>query len=403
MIRMTKPRLAASLALAFFAPNAFPQAPVAKDTPEYVARKQSVEKEFLARHPFTPSGPQAAFYEMAAKKATPDEFVTLKFVNAFALAMKGEVEAAAPKNAPKPSYWKGQLASLLQGLPFENAIAQASNRAPQLASGLENGTDKTALRNQQNFRVIVEAQHIATAEAFDAAAPPERVRLLLHALLPVYEQIDNPSPYTIFLSIPGETSETDPARADSSDTASDAEALANLPKKYQKALAKAQRKAKASGSQPEAAEDEASQSDSSKEAQKDIARFMVGQFLGKTSKDYTDYPRFSSEQRNNAIRRALQAFAVVGVKIADNPTEAEFENYLYMIDAKIQRSPTAWTLVDNGDRTYRDTDLVEKEFGSAAQKGFIAMPEGPEKDKIRIAAIVLMTQFQIAAAGFLIG
>ena len=73
------------------------------DSPDFVAREESVRQEFLARHPM----PAGAF--------------SGKFVFAFAETLRGEVEPPLTPSTSlisKPSYWSTQGAAWLGGIPL---------------------------------------------------------------------------------------------------------------------------------------------------------------------------------------------------------------------------------------------------------------------------------------------
>ncbi len=389
----------ACLALALPAHHSLSQQPSPSYPSDFAAQERQVRQQFLARHPLALSGAQTTFFSVVRQQG-PEAEERVRFLVDFAGAMRGEVEPPPPKPV-KPSYWKAQLTDQMDGIPFANAIARALGRAWNARHPPADELDLLALRNQQNFRAIVSGQGIATAEAFDAATPELRVRLLFRALRKLYEQIGSPCPYTVYLL--DLSPETSPAPATDGPSASAPVLEGPHAKEIARAIARAKREAKKNPAAAAAEQPPPTDTDD-QSAESNYGRFLVGQFLGRSSPEYTTFPHNTRQGNTDALMRSFLAFTGAGATALDNPAdEKQLAAYLTYLGSSVERSPAGWVLRDDLGKPSPDILLIEQVFGKQARKAFQAEPEGPHKDAVRVAAIVLTTHFQIVAAGLLLG
>ena len=358
------------------------------DSPDFIAREEAVRQEFLARHPM----PAGAF--------------SGKFVIAFAEAVRGEVEpplTPSSSSISKPSYWSKQGTAWLEGIPFGAAIAKAFSAGRQAQAGdgvdrhaaeahADDRVDRIAMQNQQNFKLLVARLGIASEVEFESAEPLMRVRYLTKALRLLYDQVTFPCPLTVFLldaspshmpeqPTPNVDSETPPAGITEKQW-----------KKIRSAMKRAPKYAHSDGAAP-----------SQPSTLPDSARIYVSRLLGAQSTEYSDFPTYSREQKTNALSKAFKTFADAGIAVADDGRKERLVEYFKQLSANVRESPSGWALVDEFGRETQDTELIEKEFGALALKKFLAKPESPDKDSVRIAAFILFTQFQAVASGILAG
>jgi hypothetical protein len=360
------------------------------DNVDFAAREESVRQQFLVRHPSSLNPIQKKFSAMIENHADEATAANVRFVVGFALTLRGEVEPPPP-TTPKPSYWQTQAATLLQGIPFGEAIGRAFGVGTQVAARPDE-VDKLAAENQQNFKMIVTSFGVASAEEFNSAPQPLRVRYLIKALRKMYDQIDFPCPYTVYLL---DVSSEKPAE----DSAPESDPSAIPPGMSAKQWNKRQRdmkRAKKYESGGESSSDERSPTD-------DVSQIYVARLLGRGSKEFSEYSNYSREQKTKTLARAFKAFAEAGIRVADDGHVGALDSYLASLGFSLQQSPSGWAMSDERSRTTTDTELIKKEFGEAALKQFQAQAEGPDKDAVRVAAILLFTQFQIVAAGLIVG
>ncbi len=363
------------------------------DSAEFLARENLVRQEFVSRHPFTPVGPQRAFFATIKSRADPNTVLDGKFVYVFAMAMKGEVEPAPPPKVSKPSYWSTLGASLLQGLPYGASIATAFSATSHITEQSTDGVNSVAIKNQQNFEAMVTRLDVASGPEFETAEPLIRTRYITRALSKLYEEVQYPCPMTVFLVDASSHKEPEDAQPNEADLS---KKPANFSARQWKAFQKAAEKAKKYESFNDAEPDPPSH-------EEDWGRMYVQRLLGEKSKEYLEYRTYSREQKTNALARAFKAFAHAGNRVAENAAKEPLIEYLDSLGVGLMQTASGWALPDGTGRVVQDTEMIEKEFGSAALRQFLRQPEGVEKDKMRVAAFVLFTQFQMLAAGVMVG
>ena len=325
-------------------------APVSTDPSTFLSAESAVRHDFLERYPpkfpTLPANLQGKFRKMMAD-AKEEELFSIAFADAIA------GKAQAP-NAKKPGYWSGILVVLVTtqtpgttlGLRVETAL---SNR---LFDTDEKEIDKLAKRNMENFKLLVTSYDAGAAQAFDASSPMQKVQYILDAFKSASNDIRYPCPYTVYLL---DQQPLDPD-SDDSDT---------KPTKGQDA------------------------------AETDLARLFVGRLGGKNTPDYVKFSSYSREQKTVALKVAFSKFIDTAISVAHQNHPESVATYLQSLGGALVRNDGEWDMVDDSGKQSTDKELVLKMFGKEESKRFDHMPEGPEKNSTREAAILLFTQSEI--------